>query len=161
LKIAVLSDTHIPVRLRALPGQVYEACADVDLIIHAGDIEDTSVIDDLLRLAPVKAVSGNMDGLEVSNRFPDTLVLELQNFTVSVAHGSGAYNNVRQRLRKKFQPIKPDIIIHGHTHIFHWKKEHDIWFLCPGAVSNRRGSRSVAILTLEKGKTPLVENIPF
>ncbi|MCD4706639.1 MAG: metallophosphatase family protein [Candidatus Sabulitectum sp.] len=161
MKIAVLSDTHIPARLQTLPGQVYEACADVDLIIHAGDIEDTSVIDDLLRLAPVKAVSGNMDGLEVSNRFPDTLNMELQDFTVSVAHGSGPYHNVRKRLRKKFQSINPDIIIHGHTHIFHWKKEHSIWFLCPGAVSNSKGSRSMAVLTLEKEKLPQVEKIPF
>ncbi len=140
-----------------MPGLVYEACADADLIIHAGDIEDRNVINDLLRFAPVKVVHGNMD----TENLPEMLTLELQNFTVCVAHGSGPYHNVRERLRKKLKHCKPDIIIHGHTHIFHWKKEHGIWFLCPGAVSNSRGSRSVAILTLEKGKSPQVEKIPF
>ena len=47
MRIAVLSDTHIPARLSALPGFVYEACADCDLIIHAGDIEEPEVIDEL------------------------------------------------------------------------------------------------------------------
>lgn len=160
MRIAVLSDTHIPARLQTLPGLVYEACADADLIIHAGDIEDRSVINDLLRFAPVKAVRGNMD---TRNLFPEELTLELQGLNICVAHGSGPYHNVRERLQRRFQSsgINPHIIIHGHTHIFHWKNENGIWFLCPGAVSNPSGSRSVAILTLEKDKTPLVEKIAF
>lgn len=159
MKITVLSDTHIPVRLQALPGLVYEACADSDLIIHAGDLEDSDVINDLLRFAPVKAVRGNMD-MDI-NVFPEILSLELQDFKVCIAHGTGAYHNVRERLRKKFQSSKPDIIIHGHTHVFHWGKEHGIWFLCPGAIANPIGERSLAVLTLEKGKTPQVEQISF
>lgn len=157
MKIVVLSDTHIPVRLQTLPGLVYEACADADLIIHAGDIEDRSVINDLLRFAPVKAVCGNMDLLP----YPEILDLKLLDFSVCVAHGSGSYHNVRERLRRRFKTSEPDIIIHGHTHIFHWKKEHGIWFLCPGAVSNSRGNRSIAILAIEKGKTPQVKKIIF
>ena len=155
MKIAVLSDTHIPARLLALPGLVYEICADVDLIIHAGDIEDRDVIKDLQRFAPVKAVRGNMDFVS----YPEIQSLKLMDFNVCVAHGSGPYHNVRQRLRRKFQSNKADIIINGHTHIFHWKREQDVWFLCPGAVSNPPGSRSMAILSLENGKTPHVEKI--
>jgi putative phosphoesterase len=161
LKIAILSDTHIPVRLRALPGQVYELCTDADLIIHAGDIEDNDVIDNLLRFAPVKAVKGNMDGFVVSSRFPEMLVLELEGFTVCVSHGSGTAIGIRDRLRKKFQSSNPDIIIHGHTHEFFWKQEKGIWFLNPGAVASPNGHRSAATLTLEKGQTPLVERIVF
>ncbi len=157
MKIAVLSDTHIPARLDALPGLVYEACSDVDLILHAGDLEERSVINDLLRFAPVKAVRGNTD-LE---QLPEMLSLDLNGFKVCIAHGSGPYHNVRQRLFKAFKQQKPDIIIHGHTHIYHWKKEHGVHFLCPGAVSNLPGDRSMAFLTLEKGKTPQIEKIAF
>ena len=157
MRIAVLSDTHIPARLQNLPGLVYEACAGTDLIIHAGDIEERGVITDLLRLAPVKVVRGNMD----YESYPETITLQFQGFTIAISHGSGSYSNVRQRLRKKLQNVNPDIIIHGHTHIFHWQKEHNVWFLCPGAVSNPAGSRSMAILTLEKDKAPQVEKIPF
>ena len=157
MKIAVLSDTHIPARLDALPGLVYEACADADLILHAGDLEERSVINDLLRFAPVKAVRGNTD----IEPLPEFLTQQLEGFTVCMAHGSGPYHNVKQRLLKAFKSQNPDIIIHGHTHIYHWKKEHGIHFLCPGAVSNPPGDRSMVLLTLEKGKTPQIEKIAF
>jgi putative phosphoesterase len=155
LRIAVLSDTHIPARLSALPGFVYEACADSDLIIHAGDVEEPEVIDELRRLAPVKAVKGNMDLLNL----PQTLTLNPQGFKVCVAHGSGPYHNVRERLKMKFLQEKPDIIIHGHTHIYHWSTDHNTIFLCPGAIANPAGNRSMVILTLEAGKQPEVKKI--
>ncbi len=157
MKIAVISDTHIPARLQALPGLVYEACAESELIIHAGDIEERDVIYDLLRFAPVKVVRGNLD----IDPYPEELTLTLECFKVCISHGSGAYHNVRERLRRRFNKSEPDIIIHGHTHIFHWKKQHNIWFLCPGAVANPTGSRSMAMLTLEKGSQPQVEKIIF
>ena len=157
MKIVVVSDTHIPARLSALPGLVYEVCADADLIIHAGDVEEPEVIDELTRLAPVKAVKGNMDLFQ----FPETLTLELQGFKVCVAHGSGPYHNVRERLKLKFQQQKPDIIIHGHTHIYHLSTDRNTVFLCPGAVANPAGSRSIVILTLEAGKQPAYEKISF
>lgn len=159
--IAVLSDTHLPVRLHALPGVVFEACAEADLIIHAGDLEEKSVISDLMRFAPVKAVHGNMDELDTFQRFPERLILNLEGFTVGVAHGSGASFGIRSRLISKFKPLTPDIIIHGHTHEFFWKKENDIWFLNPGAVANPKGRRSMAVLTLEKGRIPDAARISF
>ncbi len=161
MKIAVLSDTHLPVRLQALPGVVYEACADVDLIIHAGDIEEKSVIEDLQRLAPVKAVHGNMDGMDTVQRYPDRLILELEGFTIGVTHGSGASWGIRNRIRDKFKPLEPDLIIHGHTHEYFWKKENGIWFLNPGAVAGQAGRRSMAILFLEKGREPDTAPIRF
>ena len=157
MRIAVLSDTHIPARLSALPGFVYEACAGSDLIIHAGDIEERGVISELRNLAPVKAVKGNMDTLQL----PETLTLNLEGFKVCVAHGSGPYHNVRERLKLKFQQQKPDIVIHGHTHVFHWKRERGTAFLCPGAVSNPSDRRSMAVLTLEAGQLPEVEKLVF
>lgn len=161
MRIAVLSDTHLPVRLTALPGVVYEACADADLIIHAGDIEDRSVIEDLQRLAPVKAVHGNMDGMDTAQRYPDRLLLELEGFTVGVTHGSGASWGIRNRVKDRFKPVEPDIIIHGHTHEYFWQKENGIWFLNPGAVANPRRRRSMAVLTLEKGREPDSARISF
>ncbi len=157
LKIAVVSDTHIPARLQTLPGIVYEHCSDVDLILHSGDLEDVSVLRDLERLAPVKAVKGNMDRLDL----PLFLNLKLKSKTICISHGSGTYHDVRLRLYKKFIQLKPDIIIHGHTHEFYWQKNKNIWFLCPGAISNPIGYRSMALLTLEDNQEPIVEKITF
>ncbi|NLJ25093.1 MAG: YfcE family phosphodiesterase, partial [Firmicutes bacterium] len=60
-RIGVLSDTHIPVRARHLPAEIFIAFTGVDLILHAGDIKEWSVIQELSTLAPVEAVFGNMD----------------------------------------------------------------------------------------------------
>ena len=59
--IGVISDTHIPYRSRNIPSKVFEEFKNVDLILHAGDIEDLSVLDELEKIAPVKAVNGNCD----------------------------------------------------------------------------------------------------
>ncbi|MBT8406463.1 MAG: metallophosphatase family protein, partial [Deltaproteobacteria bacterium] len=55
--VGVISDTHGHLR-----PEVAEAFADVDLIIHAGDIGSHEVLDALRAIAPVHAVRGNMDG---------------------------------------------------------------------------------------------------
>jgi putative phosphoesterase len=161
LKIAVLSDTHLPARLQNLPGAVYEACADADLIIHAGDIEEKSVIEDLERFAPVKAVHGNMDGMDTYQRYPAKLILHLEGFIVALTHGSGASYGIRNRIKEKFKSEEPHIIIHGHTHEYFWKKENGIWFLNPGAVAGSKGRRSMAILTLVNGKEPEAVKVAF
>ena len=157
MKIAVISDTHIPARLQTLPGIVYENCSDVDLILHSGDLEDVTVLQDLERLAPVKAVKGNMDRHDL----PLFLNLKLESKTICISHGSGTYHDVRHRLLKKFKHLKPDIIIHGHTHEFYWQKVNSIWFLCPGAISNPIGYRSMALLTLAENNEPTVTKISF
>ena len=59
-KIGVLSDSHIPFRLSCLPDQVSAYFSDCDQIIHAGDLEDTSLIAQLGKIAPVHAVAGNI-----------------------------------------------------------------------------------------------------
>ena len=54
--IGVISDTHGLLR----PGAI-DVLRGVDLIIHAGDVGDPMIIDELSALAPVVAVRGNMD----------------------------------------------------------------------------------------------------
>ena len=60
LKLGVLSDTHIPFRLSALPDSVETGLQGADVILHAGDLEDTDLITRLARIAPTHAVSGNL-----------------------------------------------------------------------------------------------------
>lgn len=63
--LGLISDTHVPVRAREIPKEVFKIFDKVDCIVHAGDLVDLSVIDELERLAPVLAVCGNMDGPEI------------------------------------------------------------------------------------------------
>jgi len=161
LKIAVLSDTHIPTRLGAIPGRVYEICAESNLILHSGDIIDISVVVDLERFAPVKAVHGNMDPFDICRRFPESLELELEGHRICMTHGSGTRFGIQDRILKRFKPRDPDIIIFGHSHIFNNDIKDGVLRLNPGAVSGSSGNRTMALLTLEKDRKPEVEKISF
>ncbi len=69
--VGLISDTHVPVRARAIPKKVFAVFQNADFIVHAGDLVELAVIDELEQLAPVLAVHGNMDG--PPDRFgPDT-----------------------------------------------------------------------------------------
>ncbi|OPL19499.1 MAG: hypothetical protein AVO35_10065 [Candidatus Aegiribacteria sp. MLS_C] len=161
MRIAVLSDTHIPTRLGAIPGRVYEVCAECDLILHAGDVVELEVLHDLERFAPLKAVSGNMDPCDITERYPESLELTIEGFRICMTHGSGPGFGLRERLLRRFQPRNPDIIIYGHSHEFNNDLKDGVLRLNPGAVSSSKGKRSMALLTLEEGSEPKVEKITF
>ncbi|MCD4775774.1 MAG: metallophosphatase family protein [Candidatus Aegiribacteria sp.] len=161
MKIAVLSDTHIPTRLGAIPGRVYEICVECDLILHSGDMVDKSVIIDLERFAPVKAVHGNMDPYDIFSKYPESLELEIEGKRICMTHGTGARFGIENRIFKRFKSRNPEIIIFGHSHVFCNDIKDGVLRLNPGAVSGSIGSRTMALLTLEKGKKPLVEKISF
>jgi hypothetical protein len=161
LRIAVLSDTHIPARTSALPGKVYEVCAEADLVLHSGDFTDTDVIRDLERFAPLKAVLGNMDCFELSKILPEKIVMNLEGFKVCIMHGRGAPMGLARRVYRQFRDENPDLIVFGHSHNFMHTTFGNTTMLNPGAVAGRSGHRSMAILTLEKDKEPVIEQILF
>ena len=68
--IGLISDTHVPKRAFCIPKRVFDVFANVDFVIHAGDLVELAVIDELEQAAPVLAVHGNMDSFEVSNALP-------------------------------------------------------------------------------------------
>nr|WP_307897741.1 metallophosphatase family protein [Clostridium botulinum] len=59
-KIGVISDTH-----GLLRDEVLEIFKDVDMIIHSGDVGNTSIIQQLKNIAPIVVVRGNCDGGEL------------------------------------------------------------------------------------------------
>jgi len=68
--LGLISDTHLPDRLRALPPEVFDALDGVDLILHAGDVGTLAVLDQLSTIAPVVAVHGNDDSAEAIRELP-------------------------------------------------------------------------------------------
>ncbi len=59
MRIGLISDTHIPESRKELWPQVFSAFRGVDLILHAGDIYELYVIDELSQVAPTYAARGN------------------------------------------------------------------------------------------------------
>jgi putative phosphoesterase len=63
--IGIISDTH-----GRLPQSVSKAFKNTDLIIHAGDIGDPQIIEALEKIAPIRAVRGNMDMGQWAGQLP-------------------------------------------------------------------------------------------
>jgi len=77
LTIGVISDTHVSARARALPAAVLDRLSGSDIILHAGDLVELSVLATLQAIAPVLAVAGNCDGAEVVKELPNRLLLRV------------------------------------------------------------------------------------
>jgi len=136
MKIGVIADTHISDSAQKLPRQVYDCFKDCDLIIHAGDAVEISVIQELGKLAETKAVWGNMDSLELKRCLPEKLVLNVGGKTIGVIHGEGPAFKVHDIVRAAFS-AQVDIIIFGHSHVpFNEKKGRTLLFN-PGSATDK------------------------
>jgi len=89
MKIALVSDTHVPASLPRLPDRLLErlAGAGVDAILHAGDLVTFDVLEELAAIAPTTAVTGNMDPPEVTRRLNAQETLKLGGRTIGLKHG--------------------------------------------------------------------------
>jgi hypothetical protein len=106
----VIADTHAlfdPAILRHFQ--------DVDQILHAGDIGDRSVIMKLEKIAPVTAVSGNVDGYEESG-IPPEAVLSVGGRTIAIRHILHEGGKLTKDGRAFLDRTRPDVCIFGHTH---------------------------------------------
>lgn len=149
MKIGVLSDTHVPMAAAALPARVFELFKGVDLILHAGDIVELSVLDELRAIAPVEAVAGNMDGSVVHQMLPQKKVLSLGRFTAGLIHGKYKIDVQREMIRREFSQV--DLIVYGHSHAPFWGKVDGVYFLNPGSPTDKRYAPYNSVAILEAG----------
>jgi len=122
LKIGVVSDTHLtkinfsnPLHQKFVE-KVEEFFKDVDLILHAGDVGSFEVLNFLEKVAPVKAVYGNMDDLLIRRSLPPRLFVEVEEVRIGLTHGSGAPWGIAERLLQEFSQEMLDCLVFGHTH---------------------------------------------
>jgi putative phosphoesterase len=130
--VGLISDTHIPVRARELPAKVFEVFEKVDFIVHAGDLVQMSVIDELERLAPVLAVYGNMDGPEIRGKLPKTNSFKVFDWKIGVIHDAGVLFGIG-KMREIAKQGNFDVLVHGHTHNSGMKWDGKILFINPGS----------------------------
>src|SRR4030043_2448023 len=78
--VGLISDTHVPKKSRSIPKRVFEIFENADYIIHAGDLVELTVVDELEQIAPVLAVHGNMDCLEVIGALPKLNSLKILDY---------------------------------------------------------------------------------
>lgn len=149
LLIGIISDTHIPARAKFLPPKVKEIFQDVDLIIHAGDIVSLEVIEELEEIAPVIAVHGNMDPLEIKQKFPSAVCIQIYNWRIGLVHDS-IFPWFEWEMYRIAKESDLDILIFGHTHRT-LLKEGDVLLINPGSPTNPLLTKpSVALLNVSK-----------
>lgn len=143
--IGLISDTHGLVR-----PAVHTALARVELILHAGDVGDDAILDELETIAPVRAVYGNTDAPGRS-RLATALDLVLDGVRVHVSHGHEVGSPTPQRLAERYAA---DVIVYGHTHRQLIARLDDRLVVNPGAAGARRFKLepSVALLRIADGR---------
>ncbi|MGH7448011.1 MAG: metallophosphoesterase family protein, partial [Longimicrobiales bacterium] len=156
MRVGLISDTH-----NLLRPQVFGVFDGVDLILHAGDVGDMDIIVELETIAPVQAVLGNTDSMELRPRLQDELRLELEGHRVVVVHGHALGSPNAERLLAVYPDA--DVIVYGHTHRQRLDELDGCFIVNPGAAGAARFDLkpSVALLTLDPNVAPLVEHIPL
>ena len=137
MKIAVISDTHIPATTDSLPEELISKIQGVDMIIHLGDFTELSVLNEFKKIAPVEAVAGNMDSHIVRRELPETRILELEGFKIGLVHGYGGPDGLIKYAKDIFKDSKLDCIIHGHSHIPRIDYVDGVLFFCPGSPTEK------------------------
>ena len=133
--VGLISDTHVPVRAKCIPRSVLNIFGDVDFIVHAGDLVQLEVIDELEQLAPVLAVHGNMDGPEVSGALPKMNSLKIFDWKIGVMHDPSTSFGMR-KMREIAKLNGFNVFIYGHTHSSAVRWEGKTLYINPGSPTN-------------------------
>lgn len=140
MKIGIISDTHCYNPDQCLvPGWIKTAFSDVQLIIHAGDVEHQQFIDNLEKIAPVYAVRGNCDPYNSDNPISRSINIGCGDLTV--AH--------RPIDAQRAIGLNTKVMVYGHTHVATISKEDELLIINPGSAAHPRGGMPASVAILE------------
>ncbi len=139
----VLADTHIPRRAKGLSDALIPHLRNADLILHAGDLMDPALLEELARYAPTRAVRGNLDPPEAG--LPEVLEFDIGGVPVAMIHDSGPKKGRRARMKRRFPDTR--VVVFGHSHI-PWLEDEDGLLLNPGSPTDKRRQPKFTFATL-------------
>jgi uncharacterized protein len=150
MRVGVISDTHGLLRPEAIA-----ALRGSDLIIHAGDIGRSEVLQQLRDLAPTHAVRGNIDVQPWARKLPDTAVVHVGRQRLFVLHDIS---------QLAIDPLSAGYgaVVFGHSHRASAVGRGGVLFLNPGSAGPRRFALPVTLARLEvAGKSMRPTIIPL
>jgi len=158
VRLGIISDTH-----GLLRPEVFEVFKDVDQILHAGDVGSLDLLTELEAIAPVTAVYGNTDGMDLRAKLRRVANVEFDGFNIVVTHGDQFGRGVKpEQLQQAFP--EADLIIYGHSHMPLLETvDVVVTVMNPGAAGPRRFDipASVGIIELEAGIPPRGRLVPL
>ena len=146
MKIGVISDTH-----NSIVNPLYILFSDIDLLIHAGDLDHPNTVPELESLSHnIKRVAGNCDVYEYPSQ-PRYLYFTCDNIRFFVVHNLTTPHNIQQSNRELIATLKPHFIIFGHTHKPLIEERNGYIFINPGQGGQGTAPHnSAAIINIEK-----------
>jgi uncharacterized protein len=154
MRIAVISDTHMPRGNRALPARAVAELRAADAILHGGDFMRAEVLELLQRLGPpVHGVHGNVDDEALRRMLPAARVVELGGARIGMVHDAGPRQGRLARMRFRFKDA--DAVVFGHSHLpLHEADADGFQIFNPGSPTERRSAptHTMGIATVEDGR---------
>jgi putative phosphoesterase len=137
MRIAIISDTHMPRGDRRIPASCLEHCRDADAILHAGDLVDVPVLELLRGLGPpLHAIYGNVDTATIRALLPARMEVELDGVRIGMIHAPGPAAGRLSRLRTAFP--RCHAVVFGHTHMPEHAEQDGFQIFNPGSPTERR-----------------------
>ena len=150
-RVAVVADTHS--RPHPAIGAHLERL-EPDAILHAGDIGDLSVLDDLAAHAPLFAVRGNIDTR--ARDLPDALVVDLasgdRSLRLLLIHIAVHGPTLRADVARMARAEKASLVVCGHSHVPFIGGDRGLVVFNPGSIGPRRFSLPIVFGTIEVGE---------
>lgn len=147
-RLLLLADTHVPKRAKDLPGQVWRAVDEADLVLHAGDWVDVWLLDALeSRARRLVGVAGNNDHGLLRERLPQFADVEVEGVRFGVVHETGPASGREARCEAGYQGL--DVLVFGHSHIpWDTTSPGGLRLLNPGSPTDRRRQPSCTYMTV-------------
>lgn len=134
MKIAILSDTH-----GLLRPEVTERLKTVDVILHGGDINKQSIVDELRQYALLYVVRGNNDK-DWAEPIPHDLTVTLDGVTFFMVHN-------KKEVPKDLSGV--DVVVFGHSHKYMQQEQDGVLWLNPGSCGPRRFHQEITMMLAE------------
>jgi putative phosphoesterase len=154
MRIAVISDTHMPRGPRALPARCVAELRAADMILHAGDFMRVEILEMLRALGPpVHGVHGNVDDEALRRMLPLARLVDAGGARIAMIHDAGPRSGRLARMRARFKDA--DAVIFGHSHLpLHEQDDDGFQIFNPGSPTERRGApeHTMGIATVAEGR---------
>ena len=146
--MVLIADTHLPKRARDLPGEVWAAIEDADVVVHAGDWVEEWVLDEFeSRSRRLVAVWGNNDHGGLRERLTEVAYAEIEGIRFGVIHETGSAKGREERCSARFPDL--DVLVFGHSHIpWDSTSESGLRLLNPGSPTDRRRQPHCTYMTV-------------
>jgi putative phosphoesterase len=147
-RFAVVADTHSKPH-PATSERLAELAPDA--ILHAGDIGELAVLDELSKLAPVFAVRGNIDA---PSEVPELRLIELISgdvlkLRILLVHIAVYGPKLRAEVARVAVKERASLVVCGHSHVPFIGRDRGLGIFNPGSIGPRRFQLPIVLGALD------------